>query len=86
MLQREKISLLHLIKFQLLKLPFCMPEMFKEVLLHEDNQTNLKNCYFYKEIIPRIRMFFVQEGTICGYNKLLMGLTNTSLGRGGVRR
>lgn len=63
-----------------------MPEMFKEVLLHEDNYTNLKNCYFYKEIIPRIRMLFVQEGTMCGYNILLMGLTNTSLGRGGVRR
>lgn len=55
MQQCENISLLDLIKFQLPKLLFLIPEMFKEQLLYADNQVNLKNCwYLYKEIIPGI--------------------------------
>ena len=42
--------------------------------------------YLHKEILPGIQKFFVQKWTINGFNKLLMGLTNTDLGRGRVWR
>lgn len=42
--------------------------------------------YLHKEILPGIQKCFVQKWTIHGFNKLLMGLTNTDLGRGRVWR